>query len=53
MEQKKYIRCIGKDEKIHICEVNEIKTKCGVDIRRKKITQKDEEKRYSCYACTY
>lgn len=48
-----FIRCIGKDEKIHVCEPHETKTKCGVDIRKKNPSSKDEENKYSCYECTY
>ena len=50
---KMLIRCIGKDEKIHVCEPHEIKTKCGIEIRKKNPTAKDVENKYYCYECTF
>jgi len=51
--EKILIRCIGKDEKIHVCEPHEIKTKCGIEIRKKNPTAKDVENKYYCYECTF
>lgn len=49
-----FIRCIGVDDKFHICKPNEDKTFCGIDVKRKKLSPKDYGNgRYSCYECTY
>lgn len=48
-----YIRCIGKDEKIHICKPQETITKCGTDIKKKNPTVHEQDGKYSCYECTY
>ena len=51
-EEKIFIKCLGKDDKIHVCEPHSEKTLCGVSIKRKKLCKKDFQK-YSCYKCSY
>lgn len=52
--EENFIRCIGVDDKFHICKPDEYKTFCGIDVKRKKLSPKDYGNgRYSCYECTY
>lgn len=46
------LKCIGTDNKQHICEAHEHKTKCGVEVKRKKLLR-DDYKLFSCYECTF
>lgn len=48
-----YIKCIGKDEKIHTCEPNKSETKCGQKIKSKKVQDRDYDVRVSCPQCSY
>lgn len=51
-----YFRVIGVDRKIHVSDLQTNKCKCGVDILRKYVTEKDysgKDMKYSCYECTY
>lgn len=52
-EENKYIRCIGVDDKIHVCLPDATTCKCGVKIKRKKLFKNDNINRFSCYECTY
>tara|TARA_B100000809_G_C15103672_1_gene517892 strand:+ start:1817 stop:1990 length:174 start_codon:yes stop_codon:yes gene_type:complete len=52
-ESPQQISCIGKDKKIHSCLPWEDKADCGAEIGNKKPTERDIEKAFSCYACTY
>ena len=47
-----YIQVIGIDRKKHIAEPHKTKTKCGIQILRKKL-QPSDHKLYGCYECTY
>jgi hypothetical protein len=52
MNNKKiFIRCVGIDDKIHVCEPSQSKTKCGIKVKNKKMNE--DKFRYSCYECTY
>ncbi len=54
VDSEKYeIRCIGNDNKFHVCLPWENKTKCGIPIVSKKIKPQDYRSRFSCYYCTY
>jgi hypothetical protein len=46
------VRCVGIDNKQHICDPTKDVTSCGIAIRRKKLRPNDH-KLYSCYECTY
>lgn len=46
------IRCIGVDNKQHICKPESDECNCGVKIKRKKLLKYDY-KLFSCYDCTY
>jgi hypothetical protein len=48
----KLVRCVGSDNKLHICEAHEHKTRCGVEVKRKKLLRNDY-KLFSCYECTF
>ena len=51
---KQFIRCIGIDEKWHVCEVDKDVCKCGVKVKTKKDKDIENSKfRYSCYECTF
>jgi len=52
MEKDKFIRCIGVDGKLHVCEPHKDTCKCGVKVAIKKSEQNNQQ-RYSCYECTY
>lgn len=47
------IKCIGNDEKIHLCEPDKNETKCGKQIKSKKVKPQDYSKKFSCYECSY
>lgn len=51
-KRNNYIRCVGIDNKQHVCLPNSIVCKCGVKVKRKKLL-KNEHKLFSCYECTY
>lgn len=51
--KKVWIDCIGEDFKLHICKPNEKVCKCGIKVKNKKLQDKDYEKYYSCYECSY
>ena len=48
----KSIKCVGSDNKQHICKAHEQKTHCGIDVKRKKLLR-DDYKLFSCYECTF
>jgi len=47
------VSCLGMDMKLHICEPHSDKAICGEAVRKKNLTLKDRENRFSCYECTY
>jgi len=51
-KDKHYIRCIGEDNKQHICYPWEDKCYCGIKVLRKKLLR-DDWKLFSCWECTY
>lgn len=51
--QEYYFRVIGVDRKIHISDLQNNKCKCGVEILRKYVTEKDYSDFFSCYECTF
>lgn len=46
------IRCIGIDNKHHLCHSWNSKTICGVPVKRKNLLPNDHEL-FSCYECTF
>ena len=52
-EKEKYIRCLGVDNKWHVCKPDADKCKCGVKVKTKKIDKMENKHFYSCYECTY
>jgi len=50
---EQYIYCIGVDRQKHMCKPEETLTNCGVKIVKKKLTDQDHNKYFSCYECTY
>jgi hypothetical protein len=53
VEEIIYIDCLGEDRKLHKCEPHSDKTYCGINVIKKKLTDKDRIEHYSCYECTY
>ena len=52
----KYIRCLGVDNKWHICRPESDTCKCGVKVKTKKekeIKALKNKEIYFCYECTY
>ena len=45
------INCIGKDNKIHICEPDNNTALCGMQIKRKKMLYNDAITKYRCIEC--
>lgn len=50
--KKIYVDCIGIDRKKHVCEPHKDVTKCGVEVKSKKVLASDG-RLFSCYECTY
>lgn len=49
-----YIRCIGVDDKWHVCKPDSNICLCGVLVKTKKDKDVENSKmRYSCYECTF
>jgi len=46
------VRCVGVDNKQHVCEPHEDTCICGVKVKRKKLLKYDGLL-FSCYECTY
>ena len=46
------VRCVGIDNKQHVCAPDSDVCKCGVKVKHKKLLR-DDYKLYSCYECTY
>ena len=46
------VRCVGIDNKRHVCLPESKICKCGVAIKRKKLLR-DDYKLFSCYECAY
>ena len=44
-------RVVGEDRKVHLSDLTTNKTKCGVNIIKNYVSDKDSL--YSCYECTY
>lgn len=51
-DREDVIRCIGTDNKQHVCFPWEKVCCCGVTVKRKILLKHDHEL-YSCYECTF
>lgn len=49
---EQFIRCIGVDNKQHVCLPENSLCKCSVMVKRKKLLR-DDHLLFSCYECTY
>lgn len=56
IDKSNLLRCIGVDDKFHVCVSWENKCLCGVPVKIKNPDDKIYNKRkyiFSCYKCTY